>query len=90
MCDFSSSENIKLKEHKQIEHKNARLPCTLGALNVYSCDLCEYSGPSLKVLENHKKFMHEGLRFPCNQCGYAASSNIELIKHKTIFHGTNR
>ena len=51
------------------------------AVQLYSCDLCEYTGGSKSSLYFHKKTQHEGIRYRCDQCDFAASQVGNLQRH---------
>ena len=56
-----------------------------GSKDVYSCDLCDYTG-ARTPLYYHKKSKHEGIQYPCDQCEYAASELGNLHQHKQSKH----
>ena len=56
---------------------------------IYSCDLCEFTGPQTSVYE-HIQAKHDSVTYSCTQCGYSAEKLTHLNLHIETVHNVIR
>ena len=54
-CEYSSTSNALLKQHKIIEHETEKIEMRPRL----SCDICEFKSTSETVLNQHKNLNHK-------------------------------
>ena len=80
ICEFESSKQSMLAEHKESKHSNPKEM----EMASYECDRCEKQFKHAFLLKNHTCI--PAFKYPCQVCTFVAISVIELLEHMNGVH----
>jgi len=80
VCEYTTTRNNVLREHKRTKH---------GGL-LYSCTECELKTPGKNYLKRHIKEKHNGLKYNCAKCDFSGRTYSGLHRHRKNVHENER
>ena len=89
ICDYKFNDKLRLKDHKQSEHKPH---LESKRLNHLLCDQCSNRGVHDRDLNSHKRQMHKEFQQDhpevlfCKKCNFSTQHNIDWSKHRLSLH----
>ena len=81
ICEFESSKQSMLVEHKESKHRNSK---EWNEEEAIKCNRCEKQFKHAFLLKNHTCI--PAFKYPCQTCQFVAISVIELLEHMNGVH----
>ena len=103
-CGYKGFDRVRLKKHISLVHKKERFTCdqcgdkvinlryhedTVHYLNIYFCNICDYTAKTQHLLKIHTESNHLGIKYDCLECKASYSRKQALKNHKKMKHGNS-